>query len=140
MAPRMGGMGMGAMGMGPGVGRAGIRQTDSLAQVIATTIDPESWDTNGGNGSVVQYHELLVVKNSQAVHGKIKALLEMMRASAREIPGEGAEAGPLEAPPADAGAPAVPSPHAGADPFGVAPPAGGAPAGPLPRTPAASKN
>ena len=87
----MAGPGMGAM-LGGGTPWGVIRQTHSLAQVIATTIDPASWDNNGGNGSIVQYHELLVVKNSQAVHGKIKALLEMMRASAREMPedhGEG---------------------------------------------------
>jgi general secretion pathway protein D len=117
MMPGAGGMGGGmAPGMGGGVGWGAIRQTHSLAQVIATTIDPESWDMAGGNGSVVQYHELLVVKNSQAVHGKIKALLEMMRASAREIPADAAEGmlpdarpadlGPPEAPPAEAGAPA----------------------------------
>jgi hypothetical protein len=35
---------------------------------------------------------LLVVKNSQTVHGKIKALLEMMRASARSEPGTAAPA------------------------------------------------
>jgi len=51
------------------------------------TIDRESWDANGGNGSIVQYHELLVVKNSQTVHGKIKsAVWEMMRASAGRFP------------------------------------------------------
>ncbi len=38
MVPRMGGIGM----MGCVGGRAGVRQTDTLAQVIATTIDPES--------------------------------------------------------------------------------------------------
>jgi hypothetical protein len=88
----MGGMGMGAAGgmggmlMGGGMGGMGrvFGKTDSLAQLIATTIDPESWEFGGGEGtgSVVQYHELLVVKNSQLVHGKIKALLEMMRTSA----------------------------------------------------------
>jgi hypothetical protein len=102
----MGGRGMGGMGMGGGMpmgiggGMAGmggggigpVRQTHSLADLIATTIDPESWDDAGGNGSIVQYHELLVVKNSQTVHGKIKALLEMMRASARGEPGAAAPA------------------------------------------------
>ncbi len=85
--------GPGAMmgGMGGG-GTMAIRQTHSLAELVATTIDPDSWDDAGGNGSIVQYHELLVVKNSQTVHGKIKALLEMMRASARGEPGAAAPA------------------------------------------------
>ncbi len=95
----MGGMGMGGGGMAGGIGP--VFQTNSLAQVIATTIDSESWEVNGGNGSIVQYHELLVVKNSQTVHGKIKALLEMMRASARENAGDDHEAAPV----GDAGAP-----------------------------------
>jgi hypothetical protein len=80
-------------GMGGGLGGLIVRHTESLAEVIATTIDPDSWDSQGGNGSVVQYHDLLVVKNSQTVHGKIKALLEMMRASARSEPGAEAPAG-----------------------------------------------
>jgi hypothetical protein len=71
-------------GFGGGMGGiSAIRETNSLAELIAATIDPESWDYSGGHGSVIQYHELLVVKNSQAVHGKIKALLEMMRTSAQ---------------------------------------------------------
>jgi hypothetical protein len=87
--------GAGAMmgGMGGGMGGFSgpiVRHTESLAEVVATTIDPDSWDSQGGNGSVVQYHDLLVVKNSQTVHGKIKALLEMMRASARSEPGAAA--------------------------------------------------
>lgn len=75
-----GGLGGGLGGVSP------IRETDSLAELIATTIDPDSWDNEanpgGSLGSIIQYHELLVVKNSQTVHGKIKVLLEMMRTSA----------------------------------------------------------
>lgn len=94
----MGGMGMGGMG-GGGMGGGGMGRvfgkTDSLASLIATTIDPDSWDCGGdGTGSVVQYHELLVVKNSQTVHGKIKALLEMMRTSANRPYGVAAPGGP----------------------------------------------
>jgi hypothetical protein len=75
-----------AGGLGGGGGLSPIRETDSLAELIATTIDPDSWDNGaspgGSLGSIIQYHELLVVKNSQTVHGKIRALLEMMRTSA----------------------------------------------------------
>jgi hypothetical protein len=135
------GMGMGMGGMGGGTPWGVIRQTHSLAQVIATTIDPASWDQNGGNGSIVQYHELLVVKNSQAVHGKIKALLEMMRASAREMPEDQAEGDIAPRTPGAGGAGAL---KAGADESpipGKAPAAGraGAPDNPLPRTPGPQK-
>ncbi len=90
VAPQMeGGMG-GGFGGGPIV----IRETDSLAQLIAVTIDPSSWDSSGGNGSIVQYRELLVVKNSQSVHGKIKVLLDMLRtSSAGGVPAPGARRG-----------------------------------------------
>lgn len=86
--------GMGGMGGGMGGGNA-IRETNSLAELIATTIDPASWDGEGGHGSIIQYQELLVVKNSQTVHGKIRALLEMMRETAQRPPGStaGAPAG-----------------------------------------------
>ena len=107
MGPRMGmgGMGMGGMGMGGGMFMGGFpatRETRSLAVLIATTIDPDSWtsvagDLTGGQGSIVQYHELLVVKNSQTVHGKIKALLEMMRTSAKSVPGALPPGGPAPA-------------------------------------------
>jgi hypothetical protein len=90
-----GGMGgAGGMGGGFGGGPAVIRETDSLADLIAMTIDPASWDSAGGNGSVVQYRELLVVKNSQTVHGKIKVLLDMLRtSSAGGAPAAGARRG-----------------------------------------------
>lgn len=58
----------------------------SLAALIANTIDPESWADAGGPGSIMEYNGLLVVKNSQPVHAKVKKLLEMMRESIRENP------------------------------------------------------
>lgn len=81
-----GGMGGGMMiqglgGMGGMVGHS--RVTASLADLIARTIAPESWCESGGQGSILQYDDLLVVKNTQAVHGKVKALLEMLRSARR---------------------------------------------------------
>ncbi len=90
----MGGMaGMGGIGV---AGAYAFGKTNSLAVLIQTTIDPPSWNSGGGSGtgSVVQFHELLVVKNSQTVHGKIKALLEMMRTSANSPHGAAAPGGP----------------------------------------------
>jgi len=126
MPPGMGGAG--AMGGG---GPAVVRESNSLAEVIAMTIDPASWDGDGGNGSIVQYQELLVVKNSQTVHGKIKALLEMMRTSARNPPagGAGPAVGGLPiVPPAGGSVPGTPAGVPGATPavptFKPAAPAG----------------
>ena len=61
---RIGGMGGGmitAMGMG-GMGMMQVADAEPFP------------NADGGNGSIVQYHELLVVKNSQSVHGKIKSV------------------------------------------------------------------
>ena len=62
-------------------------ETSSLAHVIASTIAPETWTDLGGSGSIIEYNGLLVVKNSQAVHGKVKKLLEIMRQSLNAEPG-----------------------------------------------------
>jgi hypothetical protein len=87
----MGGMdaGMGAPGMGmmaggmPGMGGGGMEiactSSRNLAEVITTTIDPNSWQTTGGTGSITEYNGLLVIKASQTVHLKVRQLLEMMR-------------------------------------------------------------
>ncbi len=119
-----GGMGMGGGGMGGGMAGGPLRRTHSLAHVIAATIDQESWQPEG-SGSIVQYHDLLVVKNNQAVHEKIRSLLEMMRTSMRENPpensGDGAPAGKAPAAKAPAG-----SDRPGA--AGLPTPTGGSPA------------
>ncbi|MSR56066.1 MAG: hypothetical protein EXS05_00090 [Planctomycetaceae bacterium] len=78
-APMASGMGGAAMGAHP-------HAASSLAALIATTIDPESWSDAGGHGSIMEYNGMLVVKNSQPVHAKVKKLLEMMRESIRENP------------------------------------------------------
>jgi hypothetical protein len=82
----MEGGGHGGMGGGFGGGGA-VHQTNSLAQLISITIDPDSWSDVGGQGSIVQYGDgLLVAKNTQKVHGKIRQLLSMLRESNREQP------------------------------------------------------
>lgn len=68
------------LGGGGGIG-APDTETSSLVSVIEQTIDPSSWSVVGGNASIVEYNGLLVVKNSQTVHSKIKRLLDMMRSS-----------------------------------------------------------
>lgn len=56
----------------------------SLLDVITTAIEPDSWDTVGGAGTVCEYDGLLVVRNSQAVHEKVRQLLEQLRVAAKE--------------------------------------------------------
>jgi hypothetical protein len=110
--------------MGGGGFIGGLHETGSLALLIATTINPESWNLSGGHGSIVQYHELLVVKNNQAVHEKIRLLLEMMRASSRENPPQNpGGAGPAGNAPAGGGFPGAAGPAAIGSPAGI--PGGG---------------
>lgn len=87
-------MGMLGAGGGPGMPEAG-----TLAHVISRSIAPESWFVGSeggpfGTGSIVEYNGLLVVKNSQAVHGRIRKLLDMMRQSIQNVPGADSKAIP----------------------------------------------
>lgn len=92
----MAGMGMaGSMGNPAGpMGGAGpaapvVHQTASLARVISTTVAPDSWTDLGGAGSIIEYNGLLIVKNSHAVHGKVRKLLDTMRVSLHQLDGAG---------------------------------------------------
>src|SRR5262249_32969979 len=77
-----GGMGGGGFG---GVGGGGVPQRSRLPRLIPITIAPDSWSEMGGSGSIVQYGDgLLVAKNTQKVHEKIRQLLTMLRESNRE--------------------------------------------------------
>lgn len=58
-----------------------LSETASLPVVVAAMIEPMSWEINGGHGNITQYNGLMVVKNSQAVHAKVRRLLEMMRSA-----------------------------------------------------------
>lgn len=48
---------------------------ESLIDVIQKTVDPESWDVNGGPGSITYYYDRLVIRASPLVHQKIGGLL-----------------------------------------------------------------
>ena len=58
----------------PGGGAIGAQQ---LIQVIVTTIAPDTWRQNGGNGSVMYYsiNPALVVRQSGEVHEQVAQLL-----------------------------------------------------------------
>lgn len=61
---------------------------DSLIGVITSTVRPDSWDENGGSGSIIEYLPggTLVIGNSWHVHLKVEKLLAALRAE-REQPG-----------------------------------------------------
>ncbi|HVU88390.1 MAG TPA: hypothetical protein VHD36_13805 [Pirellulales bacterium] len=71
-----------SMGAGPG-GLSGGAQPDfdSLIDLIVQTIQPESWDANGGPGSVTRFPNnlSLVISQKQDVHEEIADLLAQLR-------------------------------------------------------------
>lgn len=57
------------------------RGADELIDLITTTIDPETWDVHGGNGSIFYYSNLrvLVISQTQEVHEKIGGIQRGLR-------------------------------------------------------------
>ena len=83
-APGSGSSGMNAVptGFGPsGVGGAAQADFDTLIELIQNTIQPTTWDENGGNGSVREFptNLSLVVSQTQDVHDQIRDLLQQLR-------------------------------------------------------------
>lgn len=66
-------------------GAAEARQAQQLISLIEATIQPETWQSNGGLG-VIQYWPpgyALVIRNTQAVHEEIGGLISQLEASTR---------------------------------------------------------
>jgi hypothetical protein len=87
----MGGMMPGVMGM-PGMmgaGPAGTPANDDagpeLVELIRKTIAPQSWDVNGGPGSIYYWRpgRAMVVTNSSEVHERIADLLDQLERAGR---------------------------------------------------------
>jgi len=66
---------------------------DSLIETITSTVSPEAWDDVGGPGSIspMQYGntEVIVLSQTQEVHGEVAALLEKLRSLAGTEQGDG---------------------------------------------------
>ena len=84
------GGGLGGGGGGPGFGGGGggafqgIQDTgDDLVELIQRVISPETWDVNGGPGSVYYYRPLrvLVINAPGEVHGRVGGVLNDLRAA-----------------------------------------------------------
>ncbi|MFN0054796.1 MAG: permease prefix domain 1-containing protein [Planctomycetales bacterium] len=56
-----------------------VYSTNSVAELVAQTIAPETWVETGGRGLVIQYNGLLVVRNSQTIHDKVQRFLTQLR-------------------------------------------------------------
>jgi hypothetical protein len=73
---------------------------DSLIEAIVSTVDPDCWEDNGGNGSVefVPASGALVVSQTRRIHKRVEALLSAVR-EARDT--QGIEVLPPNTAPAD---------------------------------------
>lgn len=57
-----------------------VEYFEPLMELIQDTVEPDSWNEVGGQGSVMQYADgILVVNQSPRVHKKISSLLEKLR-------------------------------------------------------------
>ena len=79
---QMGAPGVGA-GAGVGAGRGQISEEagEQLVEVIQNTIHPESWEQNGGNGTIQFWstNGHLIIRQTDENHQKIQNLLDQLR-------------------------------------------------------------
>ncbi len=84
--PPLGGNRASSVGLSgePGVagGAAEAANVQQLIDLIEATIQPESWETNGGRGTIRYYSPLhvLVIRNTQQVHREIGGLIGVVGA------------------------------------------------------------
>lgn len=53
--------------------------TDDLIEAIVTTIEPDSWDDVGGEGSLLMIGGKLVIRQTNSVHEQVAELLDALR-------------------------------------------------------------
>lgn len=77
-----GGGGGGMFGQGSQTGNQGQGQTgdqdgadtealDRIIDLIEQTVEPDSWQTNGGTGTIIPFRRMLVVRNTILVHQRL---------------------------------------------------------------------
>ena len=54
---------------------------DQLINVIENNVAPKTWTENGGEGTIEQYGNLLIISHTAEVHQKVENLLEKIRAA-----------------------------------------------------------
>lgn len=71
----------GPTGGGAGAGGAAFADFESLIDLIQTTIEPDSWEAIGGNGTMREYPQnlSLVISTTSDIHDQIQDLLESLR-------------------------------------------------------------
>ena len=60
--------------------------SDLLINAIQCVADPESWSEVGGNGSIVCYRGILIVRQTESVHEEVEKLLDQLRHQLKDSP------------------------------------------------------
>jgi hypothetical protein len=60
-------------------GRDKVRRTSQLIDLLVATVQPASWDTSGGAGTIKAYRDLLVISQTYGVQEEIHTLLEELQ-------------------------------------------------------------
>ncbi len=73
--------GIGGAGFGAGGNQINQEAGEQLVEVIQNTIHPESWEQNGGNGTIQFWtpNGHLIIRQTDENHQKIQNLLEQLR-------------------------------------------------------------
>jgi hypothetical protein len=61
-------------------------QVEQLLRLLHTTVAPNTWDVNGGPGTMEEFGGLLVVNQTEEVHDRIEKLLQIVRDAAEKKP------------------------------------------------------
>lgn len=65
-----------------------IYDSHTLIDLITSTVAPDSWTDNGGNGSISVFRGLLVVSQSEDLHEDLDLLFRQLRAGEQSQPGD----------------------------------------------------
>lgn len=77
----------GTMGPGGPPQTAEELRADKLTSLVELSVEPDSWESNGGQATIAEFAGLLVVGNHARAHAKIERLLEMLRRASDSQPG-----------------------------------------------------
>lgn len=61
---------------------------DEVIDLITSTVSPDTWTDNGGQGSISIFRGLLIVSQTEDVHSDIELLLRQIRAGEKSQPGD----------------------------------------------------
>ena len=83
LADSLGGGVTSGLGLGGNAGAAELDSARQLIDLIESTIDPNTWEANGGQATAVYYAPLhvLVVRANSNVHAQVSLLLAKLRAA-----------------------------------------------------------